>query len=822
MTPISVSMCPRFVAGLFLLACLDVAPAQCAVTYEPVTTGTDADVAVFDSCWWDRDGSGPLPPVLVFVGEFRRLGNTVARGVVQWDPVTGATSPIGSGVGPSLGIPAAPLQAVFARPNHDLVVGGLFATIDGIPANNIARWNGAAWSPLGGGVPLRVLAITELPNGDLVAGGGIFGGTECLWRWDGATWTSMGLGAGVVYSLLVDTNGDLLVGGYDLLGSNTLMRWDGAAWSPFPIQPDQWVGVMRRTANGDLVAGGAFTAAGGVPARYIARWNGTSWSPIGPGFDNMVISLIELPGGDLVAGGSFRFAGSTAVNRVARWNGTAWLPVGAGLGKASDPSGGWVYDLHRLESGHLVASGNFPSDGSDHDHVARFDGASWGPIQPGVGGAVHSIVTAANGDLIVAGDFTAFEGLPARRIVRRSGGAWTALGAGTNGAIWAVAELPNGDIVVGGDFSMAGGVPANRVARWNGSTWSAMGAGLPGSVRSIAADNSGRVLAAGIYSQGVLLFDGSAWVGTGYGQTPAYHWSSVMLLRGTNGAVFASSYSGPQPAGLSEWTGSGWQLRAPGLSTSCPMALGADGSVLVVSNGVRRWDGTTVQQIAGPLTFPGTALEQLPNGDVLIAVTYSTSSGHPTGGVLRWNGASWQPIGAGTDRLVRALRWQPDGDVLVGGEFAVFDGRSSGALGRLRSSCPAIVTSLGTGCAAPAGVAQLTPTTSPWAGATFRSRADGMPTNGLVVEVLGLGVQQQLLQPLLPQAAAACLLHTRPDVLRAYPSSASLELTLALPNSAAIVGALFLQQVVPLELDATGTILSAASSNALVATVGLW
>ena len=40
--------------------------------------------------------------------------------------------------------------------------------------------------------------------------------------------------------------------------------------------------------NGELVVGGRFTCAGGVPANYIAKWNGTSWSALGTGMDGWV------------------------------------------------------------------------------------------------------------------------------------------------------------------------------------------------------------------------------------------------------------------------------------------------------------------------------------------------------------------------------------------------------------------------------------------------------------------------------------------------------------------------------------------------------
>ncbi|MFN5496843.1 MAG: hypothetical protein ACK5C3_09770, partial [bacterium] len=67
--------------------------------------------------------------------------------------------------------------------------------------------------------------------------------------------------------------------------------------------------------NGDLVAGGGFTTAGGGTANRIARWNGSSWRQLGSGMDGGVSALAVLPNGDLVAGGSFTTAGGVTTNR---------------------------------------------------------------------------------------------------------------------------------------------------------------------------------------------------------------------------------------------------------------------------------------------------------------------------------------------------------------------------------------------------------------------------------------------------------------------------------------------------------------------------
>ncbi len=111
---------------------------------------------------------------------------------------------------------------VFAEmPNGDLIAGGRFTTIEGVPANRIARWDGQSWSPLGSGMEGAgnpdVTALLVLPNGDLVAGGWftIADGAPAsrIARWDGTTWSPMGTGvSGGVSELVLLPSGDIVAG----------------------------------------------------------------------------------------------------------------------------------------------------------------------------------------------------------------------------------------------------------------------------------------------------------------------------------------------------------------------------------------------------------------------------------------------------------------------------------------------------------------------------------------------------------------------------------------------------------------------------------
>jgi hypothetical protein len=135
-------------------------------------------------------------------------------------------------------------------PSGDLVAGGRFAT----PALNIARWDGAAWWPLGSGVSggenASVLALHVLPNGDLVACGTFeFAGghpADRIARWDGARWSTLDTGLG--------------------------------GTPPNAFYPPSVLAVTA-LRSGEIVAGGSFTAAGGQTSAYWARWTetGSPW-----------------------------------------------------------------------------------------------------------------------------------------------------------------------------------------------------------------------------------------------------------------------------------------------------------------------------------------------------------------------------------------------------------------------------------------------------------------------------------------------------------------------------------------------------------------
>ncbi len=149
--------------------------------------------------------------------------------------------------------------AVMSLAWHDgkLYAGGYFQTIGDEPCSKIAVFDGKAWSEVGNkGLDgmVRVLVST----GKTLYAGGEFreagDGTKLnnIAKWDGAKWQPLGNGIGKnVSSIAID--GETL---YAAAGGNAY-KWDGKSWSELP--EIQYANIKAVAVfNGTLYAGGLF------------------------------------------------------------------------------------------------------------------------------------------------------------------------------------------------------------------------------------------------------------------------------------------------------------------------------------------------------------------------------------------------------------------------------------------------------------------------------------------------------------------------------------------------------------------------------------
>lgn len=839
----------RAAASILLVATL---PAQspCGSSWLGSTApGTDG--VVLSSVAWDPDGAGPASPVLVIGGNFTRAGGVFADRVATFDPASGSWSALGNGLsgnvwaltvlptgqllaagefvssgsasvrglaqwsgtswiplGGSLG--NGYLRALLVAPGGDLIVGGDFTSIGGVAARRVARWNGTTWSPLGAGIGSATLnsgsvnALALYPNGDLAVGGrfSLAGGSLSagLARWNGSNWVSLAssLGGSVpfgpqpsVEALLALPSGDLLVGGrFDQLDSwlpakNLAIR-TASGWSlpcstmgtpaglQFPL-----VANLRFDGTGAVIVGGAFTHVDGIPTNGIARWNGTAWSAIGSGDLGIVYTTSWWANGDLWAGGSFLNSGAVVARGLAAWDGSAWRATSNVVASVFD---NWIWALATLPDGSLVAGGRFGSPGSTTG-VARRSGGTWSSM-PGLpsSSTVSSLATAENGDLIA--------GL--NGVWRWNGVGWASLGQASpaNAAVSAVLPLPGGDIVAAGSFTSLGGYSVARIARRNGSVWTQLGAIPDGFVNAVVRLANGDLVAGGTFTTAgaagtayLARWNGTSWTSLGGSFNGPVDCLAVL----PNGDLVAGGQFGVPALGLARWNGVGWSALGTGL------------------NGIVR------------------SLAVHPNGDLLASGSFWLAGGQFALHFASWDGTSWAGFAEGLSDIAHAFAFPGEGTVAVGGRFQMSGSNYSPYFAELAPSCPPAIAATGAGCAGSGGPNVMTATTPPWAGGSFEVRTTGLAANSIAIAVCGFSALAVPLPAILPEGVAGCMLHAAPDLFSAHIAvGGQVTVSLPLPAVAALAGQQLHRQVVAFELDLAGTITAFTSSNALVATIGVF
>ena len=205
--------------------------------------------------------------------------------------------------------------------------------------NDIAKWTGTEWEPLGSGLsdPFATLAVDAEDR--LVAGGDFYGEdahSYNLTRWDGAAWEILDYN-GFVTALLVD--GDTLyLGGFRVCKlQNEQFECLGSHFYNDQTLKTGYIHALTLDGQGRLVVAGQFTRVGETPVNNIARWDGARWQALGSGIEgpanpyiakSPVNALITDDQGRVLAGGSFTQAGGKASSYLARWQDpfAVWLP----------------------------------------------------------------------------------------------------------------------------------------------------------------------------------------------------------------------------------------------------------------------------------------------------------------------------------------------------------------------------------------------------------------------------------------------------------------------------------------------------------------
>jgi len=227
-----------------------------------------------------------------------------------------------------------------------------------------------------------------------------------------------------------------------------------------------------------LLIAGSFTQVSGAPIAHLAVFDGSAWSQI-PGSFEFVTGTPTIWGtfvedDDLYVGGTFNMIDGVPHARIARWDGAQWHSVGPGLN-------GTVTTILR-QDGTLIAGGFFDaSNGVATNRIASFDGTEWHQIGDGLIGGVRSVVV-HDGTLYAGGEFlTTGNGVPAKRVARFNGTDWEPVGAGFSGRVERLVSH-EGDLFAVGLLVLSGDTIMLRIARLDADTdeWVEVDGGLNG------------------------------------------------------------------------------------------------------------------------------------------------------------------------------------------------------------------------------------------------------------------------------------------------------------------------------------------------------
>ncbi|MBI5387363.1 MAG: trypsin-like serine protease [Verrucomicrobia bacterium] len=332
--------------------------------------------------------------------------------------------------------------------------------------------------------------------------------------------------------------------------------------------------------------------------------------------------------------------------------------------------------------GKVVAGGDFTSIvGVTQNRVARLNAngtidtnfnIGFGPDQ-----AVRSVVLQPDGRVIVAGDFTSFNGFPRNFVARlQDNGAVDGgfnVGIGPDNSVNALALQPNGRVLIGGSFNTVYGVARSGIARLtaNGAIDTSFNPGSGanvGAVKALALQADGRVLVGGDFIS-VSSAPNSARV-------------ARLLATGAVDSSFASPLTAGSVSALAVQAdgkiliGGSFRLASAGRTNVNLARLNADGSV-----------DATFNTGAGANDYVSSLLLQ-PDGRVLVVGSFTLFNGQFHSRIVRLRAdGSVDPtinFGLGANNFVSTETLQQfDGKILVGGAFTEFDTQPRLGIARL-------------------------------------------------------------------------------------------------------------------------------------------
>jgi uncharacterized delta-60 repeat protein len=550
---------------------------------------------------------------IIIGGNFATYNGVTVNGICRITSTGGFDPTFNPGVGVAGN--TATVYSIGIQSTGKIIIGGNFLSYNTITTRGIARLstNGGLDNTFNvGGTGLStsstqaIRALAVQPDDKIIAGG-LFN------QYNGAT---------KLYIMRINADGDIDPS-FTSLSQNINapvyainLRSDGKMW----IGGN---GMQIGTSMGTVVTGVALLAGNGaVDGSFSIQ--ATSGA---------VYSILPLSNGKLLIGGAITSYNSTAIFGIARINGDASLDATFNMGYNNSSFTTSIYSIQQNTDGSIVYSGGFDNlTTASNNSVEKLTSAqvldaSFNSIT-GAKGTVTTLVRQTDGKIIIGGKFSAYNGTVRNGIARLTADGEIDNsynpGTGAVGGINSIAVQSDNKIIAVGAFAAFNGTATGRIARtdvtgaFDAAFTTNNGTGANGAINAVALQADGKIIIGGSFT----FFNGNA--------------ANYLARLNTNG-TFDNTFN----------IGSG------GFGQVRTIEIQADGKILVGGD-FQFFNSSTIGRIARL------------NDDGTIDNTFT-------------------PASTGANGPVYAIKVASDGNIFVAGDFTTYNGVARIKLVKLNS-----------------------------------------------------------------------------------------------------------------------------------------
>ncbi len=495
-------------------------------------------------------------------GGFSIYNGTTRKGIARLD----SNGSLDMGFNPGTNVNN--VRSIILQAGGKIVITGWFSTINGTSRNNIARLNSdgsldAGFNP-GSGANGGISSCALQNDGKLIIAGPFTMVDETPQKYiarlnsNGSVDQGFHAGPGpnnYINHVALLPDGNVLAAGEFTIFSGMARGFiskllsDGQTDIAFnhAMGANSTVFCHAILPGGKILIGGTFTAYNSKEKNAIAllHADGSVDTTFKPSTEpnSSILAIYPQPDGKIIIVGWFSLSNQTGKKCLARLEANGSLDNTFTLGDGSITA---IYASAMQPDGKLIIAGDFSSyNGTNRQRVARIntDGSVDMGFTPGIGAdnAVLTTALQADGKIIIGGWFTSYQGKTSNRIARiNSNGSLDSTfitGSGLNNPMDAIAVQADGKILIGGRFTTYNGTGASRIARLNvdGSIDNTFntGSGANNSVLNISMQSDGKILMGGAFD----YYNGTAGKGLARINSNGSIDASFQVGSGTNGSV---------------------------------------------------------------------------------------------------------------------------------------------------------------------------------------------------------------------------------------------------------------------------------------------